>query len=139
MTRLPNPAMPMAMLPLSCVPEEFTLWHFRTKYAVWNSRSPKCQQLLFKWRGPSYGGPAMTVQNILVKTGDASPAGSPMGKRPRVRQRTRWSDYIFDLSWSCLSVELWPSSEEKRAWKWMKTQTFEAQYTIIHRSSHLSH
>jgi len=31
---------------------------------------------------------------------------TPTGKRPRIRQRTRWSDYISDLAWSCLDAEL---------------------------------
>jgi len=30
---------------------------------------------------------------------------TPTGKRPRVRLRTRWRDYISNLAWSCLGVE----------------------------------
>ena len=35
----------------------------------------------------------------------------PMGKRPRGHPRLRWSDYVSDLAWSLLGVELAELSE----------------------------
>ena len=39
------------------------------------------------------------------RTKSFKPQSTPTGKRPKARPRTRWSDYISDLSWSRLGVE----------------------------------
>jgi len=41
--------------------------------------------------------PGRWARHVLLAT--------PTGKRPRVNPRTRWSDYISDLAWSCLTME----------------------------------
>ena len=49
------------------------------------------------------------VHNVSGKKSKLSPSGyiqsTPTGKRPKIRPRTRWSDYNSDLAWYRLSVE----------------------------------
>ena len=43
-----------------------------------------------------------------------------MGRRPRVRPRTRWRDYVEDLSWSRIGIpaeHLSFVSEDQDAWR----------------------
>ena len=45
---------------------------------------------------------------------------TPIGRRPRGRPRTRWRDYIEDLSWSCLGIPAEHQSfvaEDRDAWR----------------------
>jgi len=49
------------------------------------------------------------VQNVPGKNGELSPSSYSLhythNKAAQIRQRTRWSDNISDLAWSCLRVE----------------------------------
>ena len=83
----------------------------RQSAQLWNSQSPKCQPFSSNSIDSSCGGLAMSAQNVPGKTGGAIRAGSPTGKRPRVRPSNRWRDYISDLSWSRLGAEPAESSE----------------------------
>ena len=43
----------------------------------------------------------------------------PTGKRPLVRPRTRWRDYVFRLTWECLGIppeELNEVAGEREVW-----------------------
>jgi len=47
----------------------------------------------------------LCVQNVPGRFGEVL-LSKPTGKRSRVRPRTKWCDYISDLAWSRLGVEL---------------------------------
>jgi len=51
------------------------------------------------------------IQNVPGKNGELSPSGYSLHPRVRVRPRTWWNDYISDLAWSRLGVELAKLSE----------------------------
>ena len=53
-----------------------------------------------------------TAKKLLLST--------PIGRRPRGRPRTRWQDYVEDLSWSCLGIpaeHLSFVAEDRDAWR----------------------
>ena len=143
--------------PLSCVPAEFTVWHFATKFATEIRKALNVNHFYAESRDPSYVGSTMCPECPGKDLARQALLAKPMGERPRVHPWTRWSNYISNLAWSRLGVEptelseiavdcevswvqLWllaprPSQEEKRARRWI----FEAQCMIRHRSSHLPH
>jgi len=49
--------------------------------------------------------------NVPGKIGEASLLDTPAGNQPNRRPRTRWSDYVSDLTWSGLGVEQAERSE----------------------------
>jgi len=59
---------------------------------------------IYESKDPSYVG-WPSIQNAPGKIGRQVLLATPTGKRPIVRPRTRWSDYISDHAWSRLGVE----------------------------------
>ena len=53
-----------------------------------------------------------TAKKLLCST--------PIGRRPRGRPRTRWRDFVEDLSWSCFGIpaeHLSFVTEDRNAWR----------------------
>ena len=76
----------------------------RQSAQLWNSQSSECRVTR-----PNREIPAELIgpyaQNVPGKIGRVSPSGYPTGRRFRGCPRTRWRDYISDLTWSHLGVE----------------------------------
>ena len=87
---------------------EFSVWHFVTKCTGLKSVKPAMSSHFPESRDTSYISSAMCPE-CPRKEWRTKPFGlqsTPTGKRPRVRWcKSRWRDYIYDLTWSRLGVE----------------------------------
>ena len=87
--------------------EEFSVWHFVTKSTGLKSVKPGMSSHVSESRDPSYVSSAMYPEcprkEWRTKSFRLQP--TPTGKRPKVRPRTRWRDYISGLAWYRLGVE----------------------------------
>ena len=87
--------------------EEFSTWHFVTKSTDVKSVKPGMSSHFSELRDPSYVSLAMWPKFPRKdwRTKSFGLQSTPTGERPKVCPRTRWRNYIFDLSWSHLDVE----------------------------------
>ena len=87
--------------------EEFLVWHFVTKSTGLKSVKPGMSSHFSESRDTSYVSSAMCSERPRKKwrTKSFKLQSAPTGKRPWVRPRTKWHDYISDLAWSRLGVE----------------------------------
>jgi len=89
--------------------EYFPLWHFATKYAaVKFVKARILHHLSYKSRDPNCVGSAMCPESPRK---DWRGKSCWLNQRGHRSSRSRWIDYVFDLAWSCLGVELTELSE----------------------------
>ena len=83
------------------------MWHFVTRSTGLKSAKPGTSSHFSESRDPSYVSLAMCPECPWKewRTKSFGQQSRPTGKRPRGRPRTRWQDYISNLSWSRLGVE----------------------------------
>jgi len=93
--------------------EEFSVWHFATNSTGMKSVKPGMSSHFSESRDPSYVSWAICPECPAKDWRRKSLwlQSTPTGKWPKGHPRTRWRDYIFDLAWSRLGVELAELSE----------------------------
>ena len=87
--------------------EKFLVWHFVTMSTDLKFVKSEMSSHFSESRDPSYVSSAMYPEFYKKewRTNSFGLQSTHAGKRPRVRPRTRWRDYISNLAWSRLGVE----------------------------------